>query len=182
MAKESLARDRLGTLCASGASQARQYICHHPSAALRRKVLSADKKQMHAEHADGDGLNDLSGAMIGCAFTSACGWISACAPGDQTYGPRLVKRSGPSACSACICSLICAKFLSCPAARQGRRSRSASARATSRRSRPGRIRAARMPCASCRACGRFEWRLLCLRRGRTWSRQPCLPCHRSSRG
>lgn len=24
---------------------------------------------MHAEHADSDGLNDLSGAVIGCAFT-----------------------------------------------------------------------------------------------------------------
>jgi hypothetical protein len=26
-------------------------------------------KQMHAEHADSDRLNDLSGRVIGCAFT-----------------------------------------------------------------------------------------------------------------
>jgi GxxExxY protein len=34
----------------------------------RKEALNADKKAMHAEHADCDSLNDLSGQVIGRAF------------------------------------------------------------------------------------------------------------------
>jgi PD-(D/E)XK nuclease superfamily len=49
--------------------QLHQHFSNHLSAPLERKALNADIKKMHAEHADSDRLNDLSGRVIGCAFT-----------------------------------------------------------------------------------------------------------------
>jgi len=39
------------------------------AAASQKKAWNADKKSMHAKHADNSRLNDLSGRVIGCAFT-----------------------------------------------------------------------------------------------------------------
>jgi len=54
---------------------------------------------MHAEHADNIGLNELSGRVIGCAFTVHN------TPGDQTRGPWPMNRAESSACFACIAFL-----------------------------------------------------------------------------
>jgi hypothetical protein len=59
---------------------------------------------MHAEHADKSELNELSGRVIGCAFTvintRGSGFLDAVP--CQTRGPWPVKGAGSSACSACI--------------------------------------------------------------------------------
>jgi hypothetical protein len=81
-------------------------------------------KKIHAEHADGVRLNDLSRYVIGCAFTvlntlgtgllqkvyenvvaievRAAGLAQATS-GDKTRGPWSVNHTEPSACFACIC-------------------------------------------------------------------------------
>ena len=53
-----------------GASQVRQHVRNHLSAAPRRKNFTADEaRRCTPMHADGAVLNDLSGQVIGCAFT-----------------------------------------------------------------------------------------------------------------
>ena len=52
-----------------GVWQLRQHFSNYLLAALQRKALNADVRKMHAEHADSNRLNDLSGRVIGCAFT-----------------------------------------------------------------------------------------------------------------
>ena len=51
------------------APQGRQWFRNERLAALRRKVFKRRRKKMHAEHADSDRMNNLSGRVIGCAFT-----------------------------------------------------------------------------------------------------------------
>ncbi len=54
----------------SGASQVRQHVRNHLSAAPRRKDFTADEaRRCTPMHADGAVLNDLSGQVIGGAFT-----------------------------------------------------------------------------------------------------------------
>jgi hypothetical protein len=97
--------------CISG-----QSICLSPSVgSIAKEVFNADKKQMHAEHADSYGLNDLSGPMIGCAFTSACGRVSACHAWRSNTWPTACEALR-AICVFCVhLRLICLEFLSCPA-------------------------------------------------------------------
>jgi hypothetical protein len=72
-------------------------------------------KKMHAEHADGDMLNDLPGRVVACAFTMLKHW-------DPLPG-----RPASSICVLCVHppSSALRPFLSCGAARYTKRAKAA---------------------------------------------------------
>src|SRR5580700_2561228 len=63
---------RTGTKREAIADAIHRHFRNQPVGSIGKEVsitVIADKKQMHAEHANSDRLNDLSGRLIGCALT-----------------------------------------------------------------------------------------------------------------